>query len=211
MSSEVPSGPDDRMLAIVVQILESEGYDAVQLRAVASRARTSLATIYKRYRTRDELILAALERWMEEHRYAGVTAQPRADGESLHDALMRLLRTIFEPWERHPGMLTAFHRARVAAGGDRLYTRGVDVVAPAILTALNGVDERFVADFDAVISSLVYGLLGRVAAGEIAVTDIVPTLDRAVYWMTRGYEGPVRPAQRTGTGRGRPSATRRGG
>ncbi len=52
---------DERLLATVVDILESDGYDAVQLRAVARRARTSLATIYKRYPTRDELIFAALE------------------------------------------------------------------------------------------------------------------------------------------------------
>ena len=32
-----------------MNILEDEGYDAVQLREVASRARTSLATIYKHY------------------------------------------------------------------------------------------------------------------------------------------------------------------
>ena len=45
---------DDRILDIVVEILETEGYDAVQLREVARRARASLATIYKRYPTRDE-------------------------------------------------------------------------------------------------------------------------------------------------------------
>ena len=59
----------DRILGIVVDLLETEGYDAVQLREVARRARTSLATIYKRYGTRDELILAALISWMEENRY----------------------------------------------------------------------------------------------------------------------------------------------
>ena len=52
---------DDRLLAVVVEILETEGYDAVQLREVARRARSSLATIYKRYATREDLILAALE------------------------------------------------------------------------------------------------------------------------------------------------------
>ena len=56
----------DRILDIVAELLETEGYDAVQLREVARRARTSLATIYKRYSTRDELILAALQSWMDE-------------------------------------------------------------------------------------------------------------------------------------------------
>ena len=44
----------DRVIDIVVDILEREGYEAVQLREVARRARTSLATIYKRYPTQFE-------------------------------------------------------------------------------------------------------------------------------------------------------------
>src|SRR4029453_11915951 len=97
----------DRIVDIVVELLETEGYDAVQLREVARRARTSLATIYKRYGTRDELILAALDCWMEENRYSGLTKPHEAD-QSLYAGLMRVLRTIFEPWEQHPAMLNAY-------------------------------------------------------------------------------------------------------
>ena len=50
------------------------------------------------------------------------------------------------------------------------------------------VDDEFVADLNAVLSSVVYGLLGRFVAGEIATTDILPTLDRTLYWLTLGYE-----------------------
>lgn len=178
----------DPILDTVVQILESDGYDAVQLREVARRAKTSLATIYKRYSTRDQLILAALEAWLEEHRYAGISPAPRDPDESLYEAQMRLLRTIFEPWEKHPGMLAAFYRARSAPGGQRLLRRGLDVVVPAGLELLADVDPAFIADLDKVLLSLVHGLFGRYAAGEIAITEILPTLDRTVYWMTIGYD-----------------------
>jgi TetR/AcrR family transcriptional regulator, cholesterol catabolism regulator len=99
-----------------------------QLREVARRARTSLATIYKRYGTRDELILAALDCWMEENRYSGLT-RPHDTDESIYVGLMRVLRTIFEPWERHPAVLKAYFRARTAPGGQeadppRLRRRG---------------------------------------------------------------------------------------
>lgn len=177
----------DRVLDIVVEILETDGYDAVQLRTVARRARTSLTTIYKRYPTRDDLILAALETWMSNHRYAGITPHPRAPGQSLYSALMELFRTIFEPWERHPAMLTAYIRARAAPGGQRLVRRGFDIVVPAALETLADVDEEFITDLDTIVSSLVYGSLGRFAAGEIAITEILPTLDRTVYWLTAGY------------------------
>jgi TetR/AcrR family transcriptional regulator, cholesterol catabolism regulator len=191
--------PEDRILDIVVQILETEGYEAVQLREVARRARTSLATIYKRYANRDELILAALQMWMEENRYSRVARPARAPDESVQDGLARLYRSIFEPWEQHPAMLTAFYRARSSPGGERLLHQGLDVVVPAAMEVLAGVDERFVADLDTVMSSLVYGLLGRFAAGEIPITDIVSGLERAVFWMTSGYDAIAT------AGRGRPT------
>jgi TetR/AcrR family transcriptional regulator, cholesterol catabolism regulator len=192
VSAEVTNGEanrrPDRILDIVVEILETEGYDGVQLREVARRARTSLATIYKRYATRDELILAALQTWLEENRYSGLARVSHEPGESLYVGLMRLLRTIFEPWEQHPGMLKAYFRARAAPGGQKLVRRGLDIVVPAGLEVLADVDDGFIADLDTIISSLVYGLLGRFAAGEIAITEILPSLDRTVFWLTSGYE-----------------------
>ncbi|ART67943.1 TetR family transcriptional regulator [Mycobacterium dioxanotrophicus] len=178
----------DRILDIVVELLETDGYDAVQLREVARRARTSLATIYKHYANRDELILAALDAWMTENRYSPLAGQTRAAGESLYSGLMRMLRTIFEPWEKHPAMLMAYSRARSAPGGERLVRRGLDAVVPAGMEILADVDEAFIADLDSILSSLVFGLTGRFAAGEIAITDILPSLERTVRWLTAGYE-----------------------
>jgi TetR/AcrR family transcriptional regulator, cholesterol catabolism regulator len=177
----------DRILDIVVELLETEGYDAVQLREVARRARTSLATIYKRYGTRDELILAALDRWMEENRYSGLT-KPHDTDESIYVGLMRVLRTIFEPWEDHPAMLKAYFRARTAPGGRKLIRRGFDAVVPAAMEVLADADADFIRDVDTIVSSVVYGLMGRFAAGEITITEIVPSLERTVHYLTTGYE-----------------------
>jgi AcrR family transcriptional regulator len=195
-TAEVANGEagqrQDRVLDIVVDILETEGYDAVQLREVARRARTSLATIYKRYTTRDELIVSALECWMKEHRFAGLASQTHDPDESLYTGLMRVLRTIFEPWERHPAMLNAYFRARAAPGGQKLIQRGFAASVPAGMEVLADVDTRFVQDLNTVLSSLAYGLSGRFAAGEIDITDILPALDRTVFWLTSGYEASRR-------------------
>jgi AcrR family transcriptional regulator len=198
VSAEV-SGADapaqrDRILDIVAELLETEGYDAVQLREVARRARTSLATIYKRYATRDELILAALHSWMDEHRYSGLVHQSPPPGESVYDGMMRLLRTIFEPWEQHPAMLTAFFRARAAPGGQEIFRRGLDITVPSFMEVLARVDDEFVRDLETILSTVIYGLLGRFAAGELEITDIVPGLDRTVYWLTTGYDASRRPS-----------------
>jgi hypothetical protein len=92
-------------------------------------------------------------------------------------------------------MLVAFYRARSSPGGERLLHQGLDIVVPVGMEVLAGVDEQFIADLDAVMSSLVYGLLGRFAAGEIAITDIVPSLERAVFWMTSGYDAVTERAE----------------
>lgn len=179
---------EERILGIVLEILDADGYEAVQLRAVAKRARMSLSTIYKHYPNRDDMILAALQRWMDENRYSRVARPARRPGESVYDALVRLLRAIFEPWERHPAMLAAFFRARSSASGHKLLRQGLDAVVPAGMEALADVDEKFIDDLDTTISSLVYGLLGRFAVGEIPITDVMPSLERALFWMTKGYE-----------------------
>ena len=187
MESALGQG-EQRIREAVVSMLETDGYDAIQMREVARRARVSLTKIYKLHGTRDELILAALDWWMRENRYAELSSYTARPGESLHTALMRILRPIFEPWERHPGLLVAYFRARAAAGGETLINHGLEAVVPAAMTALADIDPEFIQDLDAILTSLVYGLLGRVAGGEIEVTAIVPAVDRTVYWMTAGYE-----------------------
>ncbi|MGW0025509.1 TetR family transcriptional regulator [Rhodococcus sp. NPDC003383] len=193
-NADVEGGVDrtsDRLLDTVVELLESGGYDAVQLREVARRARTSLSTIYKRYPTRDELILAAIERWMAEN-HSGIVKQSRDPGEPLHPAMMRVMRAIFEPWVQHPAMLLAYFRVRTAPGGETLALRGFDVVVPVGQAVLSDVDPDFVAELESILSSLVYGLVGRYHDGHIAITDIIPTIDRTVFWLTTGYESSLR-------------------
>ena len=85
-------------------------------------------------------------------------------------------------------MLVAYFRVRSSPNGEKLFRFGLDVVGPSGAEIFTGVDPKFVADFNAMISSVVYGLLGRFSAGEIAVTDILPILDRTVFWAIRGYE-----------------------
>lgn len=206
MAARVPSvDSGDRLLDVVAEMLEQDGYDAVQLRAVARRAQVSLATIYKRFGTRDEMIFAALQHWMQHNRYADLSGHPTKPDATLHESLMQLLRPIFEPWERHPRMLTAYFRARSSAEGQQLFRFGLELVAPAGLELLADVDDEFVASLDAIITTVIYGLLSRHSAGEIDVTDIIPILDQTVFWVVRGYEsgnGEPKPVARV-TSRGR--------
>jgi TetR/AcrR family transcriptional regulator, cholesterol catabolism regulator len=64
------------------------------------------------------------------------------------------------------------------------------------MEVLADADPEFVQDIDDVVSSVVYGLMGRFAAGEIEITDIVPSLDRTVHYLTRGATPPASPSRR---------------
>jgi TetR/AcrR family transcriptional regulator, cholesterol catabolism regulator len=176
----------DPIIEIVIDLLDTEGYEAVQLREVARRARVSLATIYKRYATRDELIVAALEWWMETNRYAGLAAP--GTGSSLYSNLMAIFRTIFEPWEQHPLMLRSYFRARSGPGGKRLIQRGLDAVLPVARAVMAQTDPEFARDLELILTGVVFGFLGRFTVGEIDVTEIVPGIERAVYRLTVAHE-----------------------
>lgn len=180
------SGPRvDPILDIVVEMLDTEGYEAVQLREVARRARVSLATIYKRYPTRDELIVAALEGWMDANRYARLPSLIEdLPGGSIYVDLMHVMRTIFEPWESHPLMLRSYFQARSGPGGKRLIQRGVDAVVPVAKAILAQADPGFAKDLELILPGVVYGFLTRFAQGEIDVTEIVPGIERTVFWLT---------------------------
>jgi AcrR family transcriptional regulator len=51
MSEDRQARAREAVVQVVVELLESEGYDAVQVRTVARRARVSLATMYKFFPT----------------------------------------------------------------------------------------------------------------------------------------------------------------
>jgi|SRR5580698_502963 AcrR family transcriptional regulator len=178
------AGPE-RILAVVARMLCSGGTDAVQLVEVARRSRVSLTTIYKHFGPRDELILAAIEAWMESQVYGPLT-EPTPE-EPLYEGLKRYFRHIFEPWEQNPRMAEAFMRARLGPGGDRLLTQGSAAGEP--LTRLfKGFDPVYVEDVLMIITNTVYAMAFRFAAGDVAVTEIMPSLERTLFRLTGDFE-----------------------
>jgi AcrR family transcriptional regulator len=187
----------DAIIRVVLELLESGGYDAVALREVARRAQVSLATVYKLFPTRDDLIVAAVERWMAESCYAEAAATEVAPSldESLYDGLLRILRYVFEPWERSPWMLAAYHRARTGPGGQRLDQQGMSSIEPVAHAVLDGADPAYAAEIKTVLTNMAYALVGRFADGVIGITDILPTLERTVYRLTANNAPEARAAR----------------
>ena len=180
------------ILGVVLDLLESGGYEAVRLREVAKRARLSLAKIYKLFPTREELIVSALERWMEANVYASL--EMPGPGEPLGEALMRVFRTMFEPWVRSPRLLQAYHLAEFGPGGERLRLQGMTAVEPVSRAALEDADPEIARDVEMILGNVVYALIGRYTAGQIEITDILPALERTVVRLTGDLPTPPRPS-----------------
>ncbi|MBL7498033.1 TetR family transcriptional regulator [Frankia sp. CNm7] len=195
--------PTGAIVDVVLTLLESEGYDAVQLRTVARRAHVSLSTIYKLFGTRDELIITAVERWLASNTCAPVPGPP--PGESLYDGLMRVFRHVFEPWERNPRMLEAYHRARATPGGERLERQTMAIIGPAGRAVLADGEPGYVEDVALVLTNVAYAVGARFAAGELDITDILPTLERAAYRLTANNEPAARAAGARSTAPGQES------
>jgi len=172
----------EQIITVVIELLESDGYDAVQLREVAKRAHMSLATVYKHFATRDALLVAAVGRWMAVNAYSAV--KPPGENESLYDGMMRLLTYIFSPWEDNPKMLEAYYRARHGAGGDGLDNQGVSAVMPIAIPLFEAADPRYAEDVGLVLANMSFALIGRFVDKQIEITEILPTLERAVFRLT---------------------------
>jgi TetR/AcrR family transcriptional regulator, cholesterol catabolism regulator len=182
----------DVTLDVVVDMLESGGYDAVRLQEVARRARLSLAKIYKLFPSRHELIVSAMERWMAANVYTEM-AMPGPD-ESIGETQIRLLRTLFEPWERAPHMLKAYHRAVTGPGGERLEAQGWALVEPIARASFKDADPEQARDIETILPYVVYGLIGRFADGHIAITDILPIIERTITRLTGDTPPRARPS-----------------
>ena len=89
---QTPAGvgeASDAVIVAVIELLETEGYEAVQLREVARRARVSMTTIYRRYPTREALIVGALRWWMER------TGTPVSQPAPLNSCQVRCTTTLW--------------------------------------------------------------------------------------------------------------------
>jgi TetR/AcrR family transcriptional regulator, cholesterol catabolism regulator len=177
----------DKILGTVIDLLGAEGYDGVQLREVARRAHVSLARIYGIFGSRDRLIVAAMLRWMDAHAYAALEPPSQL---GRYEGLMHVFRAVFEPWERSPRMLEAFHRARTGSTGQSLVHQGAAAIGPAIRAALDGADPAYVRDVELLLANIFYALFGRFADGELAITDLLPILERTAFRLTADNTTP---------------------
>jgi AcrR family transcriptional regulator len=189
-----------QILESVVRLIERDGYDAVELRAVARDARVSLSTIYQHFPSRDALLLATVEQWMQASVYQPLAAPSPTD--SLADQLVSILRQVFEPWLDHPRMLEAFIQIREGPGGSQLEVQGYSVVQPLARAAFGeAVDADEFQEVTLVCRHVVYSVMWEYARGRMDADAIIPVLETTVRRLVASTDvSPARGPGRAGGG-----------
>ncbi len=87
---------DDAILDAVVELLRDAGSGRVGMREVAERSGTSLATIYRRWPSREDMLLDALARFITEDAPVPDTGDVRGDLLAVIDAIRRGRKAFLE-------------------------------------------------------------------------------------------------------------------
>jgi AcrR family transcriptional regulator len=166
-----------RLLEAATELAADGGYDAVQMRDVASRAGVALGTLYRHYASKDQLLLAALADQAATLRDRLEQRPPRGatPADRVADVLGRACRAL----ERQPRVTAAMVTAMSAAADETTGTkREVDDTLKAIIASAIA-DNGEVDDLDGVVrvlghvwfSSLNFWVGGMAAPGRMA-TDL---------------------------------------
>jgi TetR/AcrR family transcriptional regulator, cholesterol catabolism regulator len=191
----MPATPQDQRLstviAVVIELIETEGYDAVQVRTVAKRARISLTTLYSFYSSRDELVAAAVAQWLRVN--VDTDRAPLAADATLYDGLMYIVHTFFEPWEKYPTMLDAFHRVRRTPAGEGIHLEPIMRFTSTTRRFADDLDPGYLEDVLAVFGLVLYAVIARFADKQLGATEMIPAIEQAVRLLTAAPVEASRP------------------
>ena len=129
-----------RIVEAAIELAEKGGFEAVRLRDVAAHADVALGTLYRRFRSKEDLLLAALDLLVADHERLATIEPP--DGHTPLERVTTFFETITEAICGRPNLARALVRS-VASGAPGL-TLKVSAfntrVEDLITSALRGVD-----------------------------------------------------------------------
>lgn len=165
------------ILDAVIQVFESGGYDAVNLREIARSARVSLETIYTLFGSRDALRIAAMQRWLQHNVYDTFPAlDPNG---STADLTMTVLRHMIAPYNDNPTMLRTYARARMSPGGDELQVLG-ELATQGVSESIHPNPDPATLRLEQAIYHILFSLTIHCGEGKLPPEEMLPILDTAV-------------------------------
>jgi AcrR family transcriptional regulator len=106
----------ERVLKAAIALATSGGYDAVQMRDVASKARVALGTLYRYFSSKDHLLVSCLGQWTREFQQR-IDVRPPT-GDSPADRVVEVLQRAARALERSPKLMAAFVTGLTSLSGE---------------------------------------------------------------------------------------------
>jgi AcrR family transcriptional regulator len=190
----------DKILDVAVALAEEGGFENVRQRDVAANAGVALGTLYKRFRSKEEILCAALEREAEtlERR---MELKP-AIGKTSVDRVGSFFQAITKGMLRKPGFARAVIRAM--ASGEEGVAKTVASyqgrITGLIIAAMRGVgrlsftdaSEKPVTEKEVKLALLLQQLwfasLVGWSAGLVGPNDVIEQIKDAAALLSRGMD-----------------------
>jgi AcrR family transcriptional regulator len=177
-----------RLIDAAFELGAAGGYDAVQMRDVSITANVALATIYRYFGSKDDLLAAAMTEWTA--RLRGRVAQSPPRGDSLVEQMTDVLGRACRAMERQPKLSEALVRALSSADAG-VRESGADVqrqIASMGDQILAELDPELRRDILAAIGHVWYSTLVSWANGRHDFAWVNAELERAVRVLISPYE-----------------------
>jgi AcrR family transcriptional regulator len=94
-----------RVISVAMELASEGGYDAVQMRDVATQANVALGTIYRYFLGKDHLLAAALVEWVRDLERRVLLRPPK--GDTVADRVAEILHRATSAMERDPKLSAA--------------------------------------------------------------------------------------------------------
>ncbi len=184
-----------RILEIAVELAEEGGFEAVRQRDVAARAGVALGTLYKRFPSKEGILVAALE--METEKMMRRLVQQPITGDTAEERIGNLFRTITRGMCRKPNLAKALIRA-LTSGEPGLaekiagyHTRLKEVIASTMCSVDGSVrptelELELAFTLQQIWFAAIVGWMGGLHNQNV----IVDRVTMAAEWMLRGIKAP---------------------
>jgi TetR/AcrR family transcriptional regulator, cholesterol catabolism regulator len=145
----------ERVIRAALELAAEGGYDAVQMRDVASRGEVALGTIYRYFPSKDALLLSVMVQWLGDLEQR-VTRHPPT-GATTVDRIMDVLGRAVRSMDREPRLTRAVIAAMTA--GD---PASVDAIGDVTQAMARIMEAAFPDDVDPVLEAAAAKVLGHV-------------------------------------------------
>ncbi|MCA9531790.1 MAG: TetR family transcriptional regulator [Myxococcales bacterium] len=189
-----------RIVDTAIALAERDGFAAVRLRDVASTAQVALGTVYKRFASKEAILVAALEQ--EADRLLGRFGDRPVPGASPSERVCLLIQRITDGMARRPNLTRALMRS--IASGDPSITGRVAgfhaLITALVIAAIRGDAPNTHAEYGGgadqrernialVLQQVWFAALVGWAGGLHDMATVVAQVEMTAHMLLRGAPG----------------------